>query len=240
MFHIDDISHLVTVDADWKIAKIERELDLRGFTLGYFSPPRNDLLLEEALRGRAPNLYAALYGDLAEICVAVEFEGRGGLPVRTKVVPRQATGPNWKNFLLGTGRRLGLIYRATLRIHPKPRAIAFSRVGFASPEDSYALERAMERIELKPRAFGRFPGSEIILILEWAAGSDGEIRAIRSAFQDLLGSRPSEWMESDSPDSSVLSRSLRRLIPSVPWGGIARIRSDENALALEKEILEAL
>ena len=84
MFQIDEISHLVTVDADMKISSLEEKLNLQGFTLGYFHPPKNDFLVEEVLSRKLPNLYSLLYGELKDLVVAIGLQ-KNELNLKTKI-----------------------------------------------------------------------------------------------------------------------------------------------------------
>jgi FAD/FMN-containing dehydrogenase len=250
MFELDEISHLITTDTDLSVAEIEKELNAQGYTLGYFSPPSNKILLEEVLGQRMSNLYSLLYGELPDLCVSFHFETNADQVIQTKLAPRQATGPNWKNLLIGTDRQLGLIYQATLKIFPQPAAVQYSWVGFESEEDSYELEREMKRRELFPRVFGRFPKKELhkwvsslrgefFLLLEWA-GSSGWVDAALSEWSRFVGKDYSHHLLEKKNCKQDVAKLLRKKIPEIPWAGIVLSNADEEALKIEKELLAEL
>ncbi len=112
---IDSISLLAMTPVKAPLKKIEAELSLQGYTLGYH--PEKNLTLEEALIGRIPNRFALKYGEIDDLCVSVKVQ-RGGEVFTTRNVPRSSTGPDFKKiFAVGD---YGKILEATLKIVPLP------------------------------------------------------------------------------------------------------------------------
>jgi alkyldihydroxyacetonephosphate synthase len=61
----------------------------------------------------------------------------GGL-LRIRPVPRRSTGPSLKDLFLGGEGTLGVVTRATVSVHPLPRAT--SKQSFAFPSVDVALD----------------------------------------------------------------------------------------------------
>ncbi len=99
MFEIDHLSQLVTLNSSYRLSKIEKELALEGFTLGFFAPPKNDFTLQEVLENRMGNLYGLLYGEWPDLCVGLKLESKKKEHIETQIAPRKATGPSWKNLI---------------------------------------------------------------------------------------------------------------------------------------------
>jgi len=250
MFEIDEISHLLKVDTDLTIAEIEKRLNPLGFTLGYFSPPNNEILLEEALSHHRVNAYGLLYGSLSELCVALQWETHHEEVMSTKIVPRKATGPDWKGMILGTGRKLGLIYQAVLKIFPHPLHLAHTLISLSTLEDSFPLEREMTRKELIPRSFARYSKAEggrklplkgdFFLLLEWAGSAD-RVRSLRHEAETILRRKKQPFQTLEDPQHlRMASKLLKLTLPQRPWGGGVALKEDPEAKNLEKEILEVL
>ena len=116
---IDTISQLVTADAGVRLNDLERWLAKRGYTLGYRPPGTGGSPLRHYLDRRTSNRLAPLYGEIDDLCLALEAEGPGG-PIRTKRVPRAATGPDFKKIFIGSQGRYARIRSATFRISRRP------------------------------------------------------------------------------------------------------------------------
>lgn len=249
MFLIDEISQLVTVDADMKISSLEEKLNLQGFTLGYFHPPKNDFLVEEVLSRKLPNLYSLLYGELKDLVVAIGLQ-KNELNLQTKIAPRQATGPSWKNFLLGSDKSLGIFYQAVFKIFPIPTEIIYSVIGFSSLEDCYLFERELKKNELIPACFQRFSRSKLkrkflslkdsfLLVLEWR-GLHPLIDSMLTQFEVCIGKQYSHQRIKNSEEKKELSKFLRESLPEIEWGGVRVSSSDRESLKLKRDLVEFL
>lgn len=116
---IDKESLLVEVAATTPFLELERTLNREDLSLG-FRPALKPSSLKKILDDRIPNLYASLYGEIDEICIALKARTKGGDVIQTKRVPRAATGPDFKKILIGSRGRFGEILEATLRVVPRP------------------------------------------------------------------------------------------------------------------------
>jgi hypothetical protein len=250
MFELDEISHLLKVDTDLTVREIESRLNPMGFTLGYFFPPDNEIILEEALSHHLPNAYSLLYGSVQDLCVALQWETNRQEAMSTKVAPRKATGPCWKNMVLGTRRKLGLIYQAVLKIFPHPLSVSFSLISLSALEDSFPLERELKRKELMPRAFGRFARSEggrvlpaveeFFLLLEWAAFPE-ILKTLNQEAEGLFRKMKFDAHTlAKKSEQHFASKLLKKRLPEIPWGGKGAAKQNPPAKELAREILEAL
>ncbi len=250
MIEIDEISNLVTVDCELRLFEVEEELKQKHFTLGYFVPPDNSLRFEEALSRGAPNLYGQFYGELSDLCVSLELHSRNLESLKTFPAPRQAAGPDWKNFILGAGDSLGFVNGATLKIFPLPNHFLYLAVGLAHDIASHPLEQELIRDELHPWVFGRFgnmqvppalrlPQSPLTLLCAWAGTKDA-MDARKRRIEEILDERYVwHWVEGKNHQKSA-HRILHDRYPHHPWGGPRHAPKDENKMKLEKEILKVL
>ncbi len=255
MFELDQISQLVTLSADLSLSEIEKELNLEGYTLGFATPAtakgsKKSPTLREALQKRLPNLYALLYGELTDLCASLVLQRSEGDPIVNRLAPRQATGPNFKNLILGSGEYWGSFVQATLKVFYQPEKIVHQWVGFSTLEDSFRFERKLTRQEMFPRVFGRFSKNELkqyprslmgeyFLILEWV-GPKAFLEALFRGMADLVEGRHPHRMVDHFKLQDFFYKLLRKKLPEVSWGGITLPASDDKALKAEKEILDIL
>ncbi|MBF0492667.1 MAG: hypothetical protein HQM15_07800 [Deltaproteobacteria bacterium] len=230
MFTLDTYSQTLTLDTDYTLSEVEQELAKLGYSCGYFSPPQNSLRLKQALSELLPNLYALKYGELWDLCVAIDWESKSGNFLSTQKIPRQATGANWKNIVLGAKDELGLIYQATLKVFLRESEALLFLVALPDLETCYQLEREIRRHEMQPLVFGRFSyqdlkevyGSlrgEYFLVLEWE-GSEKFFNRLRAEWNHRVAAH-TNYQEIERYDTQKLfSKLLRREYPRIPWGGL--------------------
>ena len=248
MFEIDDISHLLSVETEYSLSEIDQKLSERNYTLGYFVPPKNELKLEEALSRKMKNLYS--YGELSDLCVSLEIHTKNQKNLKSFLAPRQAAGPDWKNFILGTGHSLGFIYRASLKIFQKPTHFLYLAIGLAHDVASYLLEQEWTRSELKPWIFSRFGNLQLpkglrvsqnplVLLTGWA-GSRDYIDAYRRGLEERLANRYSwKWIEGKTLQKTA-HKLLHEKYSLQPWGGPLKRSKEESKSSLKKKLFEVL
>jgi alkyldihydroxyacetonephosphate synthase len=161
---IDGISLVVKTDVDVSLSKLEDTLNREGFTLGYRPQKSGALTLRQALEERIPNRDALLYGEVEDICVAVEAI-RKSETIVTKNVPRAATGPDFKKIFIGSGERYANLKKAVLKIHPKPEAREEVRIEWTTQEDRDEFIKAFWGSGIRPAVFSAAP-RETTIILE--------------------------------------------------------------------------
>ncbi|MBI2082711.1 MAG: FAD-binding oxidoreductase [Deltaproteobacteria bacterium] len=126
-FSIDDISLTVTCDVTLRLAELEKKLEQRGYTLGYEPISGNNATLRQLLDQAILNHWAARYGEIGDICMALLVESKMG-KIQTKKVPRAATGPDLKKIFIGSRGSYGKILEATFRISPLPEKQKMVRI----------------------------------------------------------------------------------------------------------------
>ncbi len=248
MIEIDEISHLVTLETEYSLKEIEAQLAERAFTLSYFVPPANELKLEEALSKKAKNLY--LTGEWDDLCVSLQIHSKDQKNLKTFLTPRQAAGPDWKNFILGSGVSLGFIYKATLKVFHKPTHFIYLSVALPHDVASHVLEQELSLLELKPLVFARCGSMQLpkvlklgkashILLACWA-GSRDYIDAHKRAIEACLEDRYSwKWIEGKSSQIQA-NKLLHERYPLSPWGGKRKDKKESVNRGLQKKIAEAI
>lgn len=174
LIEVDEISGLATFEAGIFGPQIERILNDRGWTLGHFPQSFEYSTLGGWAAARSAGQQSNRYGKIEEILTAVRMVSPAG-EIETLRAPAGATGPDWNQIIAGSEGLLGVITRATVKIHRLPevrsyfaayfpdltRAVAFVHdavhADFAMARISDALEtRNLEILSrvVKPESFG--------------------------------------------------------------------------------------
>jgi len=147
---LDRASFLVEAEAGIIGEIFERELNHQGFTLGHFPSSIYCSSLGGWVATRSAGQLSSKYGKIEDLVVSLEVVLPDGQLLRTRTVPRSATGPSLNHIFIGSEGTLGIITAATLRLREYPKARAFQ--GFVFPDLRQGLEsiRKMMQAELKP------------------------------------------------------------------------------------------
>ncbi|MBI4196888.1 MAG: FAD-binding oxidoreductase [Deltaproteobacteria bacterium] len=116
---LDEISLTATCPATLLIADLETYLRKKKYTLGYQPEAGTKLTLQKALEKRMPNRWAARYGEIDNICMALSVNTPFG-PIQTRRAPRAATGPDFKKIFIGSSKKYGTLQEVILRVSPRP------------------------------------------------------------------------------------------------------------------------
>ncbi len=120
---IDDISLLVTCDADVLWSDLEQYVNQSDLTLGFYGAQSSEVSIRDLLNKNPKNLFDQQYGSALDACVSMNLQGKDGRTYHLKTVPRTAAGPDFRRLLLLAGKRFGQMNQVTLRLHPLPERI---------------------------------------------------------------------------------------------------------------------
>ncbi|MFT3926753.1 MAG: FAD-binding oxidoreductase [Myxococcales bacterium] len=116
---IDDQSLTATFEAGIDGPSLEAELNARGYTLGHFPQSFEHSTLGGWIAARSSGQQSDGYGGIDTLLVSAKLVTPRG-ELSTLGVPRTATGPDLKEFVLGSEGTLGVIVEATVRIRHRP------------------------------------------------------------------------------------------------------------------------
>lgn len=206
MIEIDKISHLVTTDTDIKMVELEKQLAREGFTLNYYTPPRNKALLVEVLEERLPNLFGHAFGGIEELCVQVLLARPDGKLFTQVAAPRSATGPSLKKMAIGAGDRLGLPIQATLKIFPEPPCRRVACAIFPDKRHRELFVRGVEKLRMRlplrsllaPAVRGEFfenlsPKQEVEALAFW--GEVALVEVQEQLLREEAEKKRGQWVE---------------------------------------------
>ena len=116
---VDAISMLATAEAGIYGVELERQLQAQGFTLGHYPQSFEFSTLGGWIAARGSGQQSNRYGKAEKWLASAELATPRGL-WQTEGFPASAAGPNLNQLIAGSEGALGLITRATFRIHRKP------------------------------------------------------------------------------------------------------------------------
>ncbi len=206
MIEIDNTSRLVTADTDHPIAYLEEKLGEEGYTLNYFAPPDNSILLADALGRRVPNLYAEAFGGIEDLCLQIRLSQASGALYTNVKTPRSAAGPSLKKMAIGARDWMGIPIQACLRIFPKPAHREYRALAFTGEREFEAFEKALLRLRRRFPLRARLRSElalpildgialiDCILVLAWW-GSEAEMAAQGAVLDRLIAERQARTVE---------------------------------------------
>jgi len=129
LLHLDETSHLATFEAGVRGPHLEAQLAPHGFTLGHFPQSFELSTLGGWIATRSSGQQSYHYGRIEDHFLGGHLESLLG-PLDLPSLPASAAGPDVRHLVLGSEGRIGVITRATLRVHPLPETEGFYGVFF--------------------------------------------------------------------------------------------------------------
>jgi alkyldihydroxyacetonephosphate synthase len=198
---LDEDSGLVTVGPGMIGQALEEWVGVRGWTLGHFPSSITISSVGGFAAARSAGQASTKYGKFERLVAGLEAVLADGTIVELKAQPASAAGPDLVGILLGSEGTLGLITQLTLRIQPKPEAMAFR--GYRVPSFQAGLDaiRSVLRHDLRPAVvrlydeaetamFHREVGSGCLLVTVaegWGPLVDVEAGALAQAVSGVGG-----------------------------------------------------
>lgn len=170
---IDDVSLLARVQPGINGQRLEDQLNERGYTVGHFPQSLRASTLGGWIAHRAAGVASTRYGKIEDLVQALEVVLPTGETMRTRAVPRSATGPDLDQLFIGAEGAFGIVTEATLTIRPCPamrRWQAYSVDSFPAAVD--AIRRVIQQ-DLRPAIVRLFDAEEAVSYL-----ADGDRGAV--------------------------------------------------------------
>ena len=150
--NLDPYSLTVEVESGLIGELLERDLNAKGYTLGHFPSSIWCSTVGGWLAARSAGQLSSRYGKIEDMVLGIEVVMPDGGLLKTKVTPRSATGPDFKQLIVGSEGTLGIITSATLRINPYPESRRFSSFMFHKVKDALEAIRELMQTGIRPAA----------------------------------------------------------------------------------------
>lgn len=157
---LDEASGHVVVQPGVIGQNLEEWLGPRGYTLGHFPSSITLSSVGGFAAARSAGQLSTKYGAFPAMVAGAEAVLPDGTVVRRRAQPASAAGPDLIGLLLGAEGTLGLFTELTLRVHPKPQAMAFSSYRLPAFADGLDVLRDVLRTGLRPAVLRLYDETE--------------------------------------------------------------------------------
>jgi alkyldihydroxyacetonephosphate synthase len=157
---LDESSLVAEFEAGIMGANLELELTHRGYSAGNIPQSLYCSTLGGWISTRAAGQFSTKYGKIEDMVLGMEVVLPDGSLLNIKPVPRRSVGPSLKDLFLGGEGTLGIVTRATISVHPLPKATIKQSFIFASVEAALDVVRRILRAEARPAVVRIFDESE--------------------------------------------------------------------------------
>jgi len=127
---VDETSHMIVVEAGITGKSLEAELEERGLTCGHVPDSMEFSTLGGWIATHASGMKKNRYGNIEDIVLEATLVTPRGELRSIPVNPRCSIGIHPRAFLFGSEGSLGIITRATLKVHPLPEVRQFASFVF--------------------------------------------------------------------------------------------------------------
>jgi alkyldihydroxyacetonephosphate synthase len=142
LVELDRESLMVTAQAGLRVPALERQLAMRGLTLGHFPQSYEHVSLGGCAATRSAGQASTGYGRFEELVLGLRLSAPTG-EIDLPAVPASAAGPDLRGLLVGSEGTLGVIHELALRVHAAPRYRHYEGVFF---EDFAAGTQALRAL----------------------------------------------------------------------------------------------
>jgi len=160
ILEVNDKSLLVKVQAGINGWRYEEALNRLGYTGGHIPQSMPSSTVGGWIACRAAGQFSTKYGKIEDLVAGIEAVMPNGKVVKSKTVPRSATGPRLEQLLLGSEGALGIITEATLRIFPFPEKRVLLSFAFEGMERPLEAVRKILRRGFRPAVIRLYDGTE--------------------------------------------------------------------------------
>ena len=147
---IDDYSMSAVIEAGAMGEILERDLNRKGYTIGHFPSSIYCSTLGGWIAARGAGQLSALYGKIEDMVLAIEAVLPDGGIIKTNDAPREATGPDIDQVLIGSEGTLAIITAAAMKLNPLPESKEYAGYLFPSIADGLDAMRLMIQSEVVP------------------------------------------------------------------------------------------
>lgn len=206
---IHELNSTVRVECGCTGARLEAELNRRGYTLGHLPGSLESSTVGGWIATRSAGAQSSRFGKIEDLVVGLDVILADGKPLRLGGPQSRGRGmPDWRQLWLGGEGTMGIVVAATLRIVPLPPVRRTAAFRFTELEAGLEAMRTVVQAGLRPSILRLHDPWETLLLDYLGAGASGD--------RNEGAEPPGKMLE------GVLRRMIRGEIPKVP-GQVARL-----------------
>jgi len=172
VIEIDRTSLTVTAETGIIMQHLEWALEREGFGTMHVPASIGCATLGGFLAHRGTGVLSTKYGKIEDMIVSLEAVLPDGTVINTLAVPRHASGPDLNQLFLGSEGTMGVITKATLKIHPLPETRRFHAFVFPDLHTGMEAGRQIMTTRLRPCTIRLYDEAETKRLIRRVLGID--------------------------------------------------------------------
>jgi alkyldihydroxyacetonephosphate synthase len=172
VLEIDPIALTATAEVGIIAQHLEWEVEKAGFSTMHFPASIGCSTLGGFIAHRGTGVLSTKYGKMEDIIMSLEVVTPTGEIINTLPVPRHASGPDLTQMFLGSEGTLGVVTKATLKIHPIPETRKFHAFLFKTMHEAMMAGAKIMTSRLRPCVVRLYDEPETANLIKKVLGID--------------------------------------------------------------------
>jgi alkyldihydroxyacetonephosphate synthase len=169
---IDPVSMTVTVEVGINTQHLEWEVNKAGFSTMHFPASIACATLGGFIAHRGTGVLSTKYVKIEDMIMSLEVVTPTGEIIHTLPVPRHASGPSLTELYLGSEGTLGVVTRATMKIHMIPESRKFHAFLFKTMHEAMDAGSKIMTSRLQPCVVRLYDENETEKLVKRVLGID--------------------------------------------------------------------
>lgn len=172
VLNIDLVSMTVTAEVSINMQHLEWTVEKAGFSTMHFPASISCATLGGFIAHRGTGVLSTKYGKIEDMIMSLEVVTPTGEIINTLPVPRHASGPDLTQLFLGSEGTLGVVTKATMKIHPIPESRKFHAFLFKTMHDAMVAGAKIMTSRLRPCVIRLYDEAETAKLIKRVLGID--------------------------------------------------------------------
>lgn len=172
VWEVDTVSLTATAEVGIIAQHLEWEIEKAGFSTMHLPASIGCATLGGFIAHRGTGVLSTKYGKMEDIIMSMEVVTPTGEIINTLPVPRHASGPDLTQLFLGSEGTLGVVTKATLKIHPIPEARKFHAFLFKTMHEAMIAGSRIMTSRMRPCVVRLYDEPETAKLIKKILGID--------------------------------------------------------------------
>jgi alkyldihydroxyacetonephosphate synthase len=150
VLEIDPLAMTVTAEVGINTQHLEWAVEKAGYSTMHFPASIACATLGGFIAHRGTGVLSTKYGKMEDMIMSLEIVTPTGEIINTLSVPRHASGPDLTQLFLGSEGTLGVVTKATMKIHPIPECRKFHAFLFKTMHEAMTAGAKIMTSRLRP------------------------------------------------------------------------------------------
>jgi alkyldihydroxyacetonephosphate synthase len=169
---IDPVSLTATAEVGINMQHMEWAVEKAGFSTMHFPASITCATLGGFIAHRGTGVLSTKYGKMEDMIMSLEVVTPAGEIINTLPVPRHASGPDLSQLFLGSEGTLGVVTKATMKIHPIPESRKFHAFLFKNMHEALMAGANIMTSRLRPCTIRVYDEPETAKLIKRVLGID--------------------------------------------------------------------